>query len=102
MSHVAVVWRSACGVTLRSSLARRTACPNPPQTDGTDAMMDLTDGAPPRECVILDISQGDARLPVGPLPVTENFTLLLSANGSVRRACKVAWRREDEIGVEFL
>jgi hypothetical protein len=65
------------------------------------ATMALGEGVAPRDCIILDISDGGARLDVGPLPVPETFTLLLSANGNVRRACVLRWRKEHQIGVEF-
>jgi hypothetical protein len=65
------------------------------------AAMVWGEGSVPRECNILDISHGGARLYVGQLPVPENFTLLMSTNGRVRRLCKVSWRRDGEIGVQF-
>ena len=67
-----------------------------------DAAVDLHDGAPPRGCTVLDISQGGACLGVDPMPLPEKFTLLLSANGNVRRACVLKWRRDNEIGVQFV
>jgi hypothetical protein len=65
------------------------------------AAMALGEDLAPRDCIILDISDGGARLDVGPLPVPETFTLLLSANGNVRRTCVLRWRKEQQIGVEF-
>ena len=65
------------------------------------ATMALGEDLAPRDCIILDISDGGARLDVGPLPVPKIFTLLLSANGNVSRACVLRWRKEQQIGVEF-
>jgi hypothetical protein len=31
----------------------------------------------------------------------DNFMLFLSNNGAVRRACRVVWRNERQIGVKF-
>jgi len=66
-----------------------------------DAALDLQDGSAPRPCTVLDISHGGACLQIDPLPLPETFTLMLSANGSVRRSCLLKWRRDDEIGVQF-
>ena len=66
--------------------------------------LDLGDGSASTSCEILDISEGGARL--RPLMCTpdilpEQFTLLLSACGRVRRSCKVIWRSRAELGVQF-
>ena len=60
--------------------------------------------APVVDCVIVDISEGGARLrPLmcAPDDVPDRFTLLLSSCGRVRRACHVAWRSESDVGVQF-
>jgi PilZ domain len=52
-----------------------------------------------RTCIIHDISEGGARLTIGPRPdVPENFTLVFSRN------CRVVRRADDsgQIAVEFL
>lgn len=56
------------------------------------------------ECVLLDISAGGARIGIDNLPAVmpPRFTLLLTRNGAVRRACKVAWRSGSTLGVQFL
>lgn len=56
------------------------------------------------ECLVLDISNGGARLGIENLPAAmpPRFTLLLTKNGSVRRRCRVAWRSGSTIGVQFL
>jgi hypothetical protein len=55
------------------------------------------------DCALMDVSQGGARLAVLAADMIPNeFLLLLSATSSVRRRCKVAWRKEDEIGVIFV
>ncbi len=67
------------------------------------ALIDAGDGSLLRACKLVDVSEGGAKL------VTDNsdlipdvFTLLLSGNGAVRRACVVVWRLETVIGVQFL
>ena len=66
--------------------------------------LDCGDGSASMACEILDISQGGARLrPLlcAPELLPDNFTLLLSSCGRVRRACRVAWRSKSDLGVQF-
>lgn len=68
------------------------------------AAFDLGDGSASLACEILDISVGGARLrPLTCVPqaLPDNFTLLLSTCGKVRRTCKVVWRSPMELGVQF-
>ncbi len=68
------------------------------------AALDLGDGSASTTCEVLDISQGGARLrPLmcSPKMLPEQFTLLLSGCGRVRRSCRVIWRSAGELGVEF-
>jgi hypothetical protein len=68
------------------------------------AAIDLGPARVPLPCEVLDISSGGARL--GLLwegnQVPDTFVLLLSTNGKVRRHCRVAWRKPNQIGVQFL
>jgi hypothetical protein len=67
------------------------------------AFIVLADGSPPRECTFCDASQEGAQLAVvEPDSVPDEFILALSADGAARRRCRVAWRAENQIGVEFL
>ena len=53
-------------------------------------------------CVILDISNGGARLHVhAPDEVPDRFRLLQIASNE-ERDCEVVWRRDNEMGVRFL
>ena len=53
-------------------------------------------------CAISDISDTGARLDVEkPDILPEKFVLLLSSRGSPKRKCRVIWRTEKQIGVEF-
>jgi hypothetical protein len=53
-------------------------------------------------CTMLDVSASGARLRLNDIiEVPEQFTLLLSRNGQVRRRCKLVWQRGDEVGVLF-
>ncbi|MBM3529100.1 MAG: hypothetical protein FJX62_13505 [Alphaproteobacteria bacterium] len=59
-------------------------------------------GSPALPCMIVDMSETDARLMVGSVAdLPDEFTLLLAANGAVERHCRVTWRDEIEIGVRL-
>jgi hypothetical protein len=54
------------------------------------------------ECDLADISESGVRLTVAPsVDLPDEFILMLSKNG-VRRHCRVVWRAERKIGIEFL
>jgi PilZ domain len=56
----------------------------------------------PIACSISDISESGARLTLEhDAEVPETFMLLLTANGGARRHCRVVWRTDLTIGVEF-
>ncbi len=64
----------------------------------------LADGSVLEGCRIIDISSTGARLEVKHLDavVPDQFTLLLSYDGHLRRQCLVVWRSETTIGIEFV
>ena len=67
------------------------------------AFIDLGDGSPARECTLCDASQEGAQLAVAdPDSLPDEFILALSSDGAARRRCRVMWRTDDQIGVEFL
>jgi len=54
-------------------------------------------------CVMVDVSPGGARLWMETTRSTPNeFVLWLTPSGGVQRPCKIRWRTENEIGVQFL
>jgi hypothetical protein len=63
----------------------------------------LTDGkASPCRCAIADVSETGARLVLErACEVPERFILLLSRSGDARRHCRLIWRDDLTIGVEF-
>jgi PilZ domain len=65
------------------------------------AWLDAGAGAPLQEVTVADISSGGARLMLATAGTPDAFTLILSRDGAVRRACKVMWRRGAEVGVKF-
>ena len=63
----------------------------------------LADGAILENCRIIDISGTGARLEIKAVDaVPDQFILLLSYDGRLRRQCSVVWRSETAIGVEFI
>jgi hypothetical protein len=67
------------------------------------AYIELGDGSPVRECTLCDASQEGAQLAVAePNSLPNEFILALSSDGAARRRCRVAWRTETQVGVEFL
>jgi hypothetical protein len=59
---------------------------------------------PTLPCMIIDLSDGGARLTVSrPLPgSTRNFTLVLFKDGSVQRDCEIVWTDSRYVGVKFV
>jgi len=57
----------------------------------------------PFVCVVWDISEGGARLTVANLAVIpDEFCLLSARDASSGTACRVAWRSDGQIGIQFL
>ncbi len=66
------------------------------------ARIDAGDGSPPRDCVLIDVSETGARVILKkPDDVPEQFTLLLGTQGAAPRHCRVVWREGPELGLEF-
>jgi hypothetical protein len=67
------------------------------------ARMHFGDGLSDVPCMVLDISDGGARLHTSyPQYVPKHFILYISLRAKIRRLCKVAWRGKSEIGVKFV
>ena len=61
------------------------------------------DGEAICDCALVDISQGGARIAVLTSEIVpDEFLLSLSRNSNVSRRCKVVWRKDEDIGVNFL
>lgn len=67
------------------------------------ARIATANGYGPLKCRIIDISAGGARLEVNAVDAApDEFILLLSRDGRLRRQCTVVWRSEKTIGVRFM
>ena len=58
-------------------------------------------GEMPQDCVVADISDGGARL-LAQANVPDEFVLIIKDGSDVRHSCRVVWRLDDEVGVEFV
>ncbi|MBN9004958.1 MAG: PilZ domain-containing protein [Rhizobiales bacterium] len=63
------------------------------------------DGTWRRDCMMMDVAFGGAKLVVKP-PVDEltarDFFLVLSTTGAVYRRCELVWSNGEQLGVRFL
>jgi len=67
------------------------------------AWLSRTKGEQLRECMILNESKKGIRLAIAdPSEIPDNFYIYLTLESSSRRNCRVAWRSDKQIGVEFL
>lgn len=58
---------------------------------------------PLRPCTVHNVSVSGAKLRLnGARDVPDEFTLILSRGGGVRRKCRVVWRSDREVGVRFV
>jgi hypothetical protein len=56
-----------------------------------------------RDCTVLDLSDSGARVAIrAPHEVPDTIAICMSPRGFPIRPCKVIWRSDKEIGIEFL
>ncbi len=66
------------------------------------AWVDIGNGAPLRDCTVLDVSDDGVRIALAaPAELPEQFHLVLSRSGA-RRRCRLAWRTQQEAGLSYL
>jgi PilZ domain len=67
------------------------------------AKITLGAGVPPRDCLLINISDGGVRLFLDGFDAPDEFVLLLTDDGVVRESkYKVVWRRGHELGAKFV
>jgi PilZ domain len=67
------------------------------------AWIEIGDGSTRRDCTVLDVSEGGARIMVSsPVKIPREFWLVFSKFGTRRRRCRVAWRSTEQIGVTYV
>jgi hypothetical protein len=65
------------------------------------ASIDPGEGSPHRNCVVCDLSQKGAQIALaGQNDIPDEFRLMLGGGGAFRR-CRIAWRTEQQVAVEF-
>jgi hypothetical protein len=69
-----------------------------------DALVCSREGKPIAACHLCDVSADGARLALtapelAKLP--DEFILILAKRAKVHRRCRVVWRTDDEVGVQF-
>ena len=65
--------------------------------------MHFAAGTPAGTCIIIDMSETGAQLAVRPgTTVPDEFALLIGGRTDVQRKCRVMWRSNSRIGVQFL
>jgi hypothetical protein len=65
--------------------------------------IEATPGKHPTRCRILEISDRDAKVEVAtPSEISDEFILLLTADGRVTRKCQVVQRSEKDLDVKFM
>lgn len=70
---------------------------------GYAAAVDFQDGKPPRRCIVIDISEGGARLQLMRSErVPDTVKVMFSSGGRVARLARVRWRSLPEFGVQFV
>ena len=67
------------------------------------AKIDLGDGTPHLPYILTDVSVSGARVIVeNAEKIPERFLLLLAPEHGTLRRCKVVWREDNELGLEFM
>jgi hypothetical protein len=69
-----------------------------------DALVCSREGKPIAPCHLCDVSAEGARLTMATPELArlpDEFILVLAKRGKVHRRCRVVWRTDDEVGVQF-
>jgi len=62
----------------------------------------MLNGGERRDCALSDISHIGARINIPDSDaIPDNLLVLLAANGTARRRCRLTWRKPRELGVKF-
>jgi len=79
----------------RSSFRRATNC---------RAWIECSDRAQSRSCIIVDMSNGGARIAVAsPYELPEELSLILAVGGgNIIRRVRIVWRANAEVGVRYV
>jgi len=66
------------------------------------AWISAGDDLPLLKCKLIDLSDSGAKLELEDIDgIPDEFSLWLSRRGHPRHSCRLVWRRQDTIGVQF-
>ena len=72
------------------------------QMNGRPAWLMLDDGTTRRQCSVIDVAPGGAKIAIdAEFDVGDTFELQLVASHDRRQRCEVVWRRDNTFGVKF-
>jgi len=67
------------------------------------AWIDIGDGSLSRHCAVLNVSEEGARIKLAPgVILPQEFSLVFTRYGIIRRRCRMVWRSGAEVGVIYL
>jgi hypothetical protein len=73
------------------------------QTHKQPAWFTVDDGVTKRECLVLDVAPGGAKIMTdAAIDVSDKFALALVPAHPTRQPCEVVWRRGNIYGIKFL
>lgn len=73
------------------------------QMNGRSAWLTFDDGETRRECSVLDVAPGGAKIALdADIDVGDTFELCLVASHDRRQRCEVVWRHDNTFGVRFM
>ena len=76
---------------------------SPRQNIQYPAWIDVGDGTPLHECTVLDVSDDGVRLMLSaPIALPKYFHLVFNKEATRRRPCRLVWRLDNEIGLNYL
>jgi hypothetical protein len=76
---------------------------SPRKRENRDAWIDADNGTPLMDCTVWDVSDEGVRITIDePRSVPQEFFLVLSKDGKLRRRCRVIWRSAEQVGACYL
>lgn len=76
---------------------------SPRKRENRAAWIDANNGSPLLDCTVWDVSEEGVRITIDvPRSVPQEFFLVLSKDGKLRRRCRVIWRSAEQVGACYL
>ena len=96
---------AATGKVVMTVQERRLKVQREPRREmhGRQAWLTLDRGETRRQCSVIDVAPGGAKIAVdAEFDVGDTFEILLVASHERRQRCEVVWRHDNTFGVKFL